>query len=112
MNIVKINVATLDDIRADLAAGRYEGQAVYSFPTLKLLRATLTPTRIALLSALAGQGTVTMRQAAQLAGRDYRSVHADITALLGVGVLDRRSRGIVFPYDGFEIEPLAFSYGL
>jgi predicted transcriptional regulator len=104
METLRINVATADDIIADLEAGRNVGEAVYSFPTWEALHATLTPNRVALLAALKGKGATTMREAARLVRRDYRPVHADIAALLKVGILDRTAAGIVFPFADLHID--------
>lgn len=104
MDTLRINVATADDIVADLAAGKHTGEAVYSFPTWEALHATLTPNRVALLAALKGKGAVSMREAARLVGRDYRPVHADIAALLRVGILERTPRGVRFPFADLHID--------
>lgn len=104
METLRINVATADDIIADLETGRNVGEAVYSFPTWEALHATLTPNRVALLAALKGKGATTMREAARLVRRDYRPVHADIAALLKVGILDRTAAGIVFPFEDLHID--------
>ncbi len=104
METLRINVATADDIIADLAAGRNIGEAVYSFPTWEALHATLTPNRVALLAAMKGKGAITMREAARLVRRDFRPVHADIAALLKVGILDRTAEGVVFPFEDLHID--------
>lgn len=104
METLRINVATADDIIADLAAERKLGEPVYSFPTWETLHATLTPNRVALLAALKGKGAVTMREAARLVGRDFRPVHADIALLLKVGLLDRTPEGVIFPFADLHID--------
>ncbi len=104
MTILLINIATTDTIVSDLETGRHAGEPVYSFPAWEALHATLTPNRVALLAALKEKGEVSMREAARLVNRDYRPVHADITALLKVGILDRTGKGIVFPYEDLHID--------
>lgn len=104
METLRINVATADDIIADLTEGKNVGEAIYSFPTWEALHATLTPNRVALLASLKGKGAVTMREAARLVRRDFRPVHADIAALLKVGILDRTPAGVIFPFKDLHID--------
>ncbi len=65
----------------------------------------ITATCVALLKALCGAGPVTIREAARRVGRDVKAVHADVTALLLAGVLDRTESGQVeFPYEAVKVE--------
>ncbi len=65
----------------------------------------LTSKRWALLKALAGQGGMTMREAARRVGRDVKAMHGDIHALLDAGLLDRTDDGrIVFGCDAIRVE--------
>lgn len=85
-------------------AGVRQGARV-SFESVELLWKVLTPKRWALLKALAGQGAVTIREAARRVGRDVKAVHGDIHALLDAGLLDRTEDGrIVFGYDALKVE--------
>jgi subfamily B ATP-binding cassette protein MsbA len=46
-----------------------------------------------------------IREAARRVGRDVKAVHADLTALLNAGVLERNEQGgVVFPYDAVKVE--------
>jgi len=47
---------------------------------------------------------VCKREAACLIGRDVKAVHGDITALLNVGVLDRKDNKISFPYEKVHVD--------
>ncbi|MBK6717052.1 MAG: DNA-binding protein [Burkholderiales bacterium] len=85
--------------------GPPQGDARISFETPELLWKVLTAKRWELLKALCGAGPVSIREAARRVGRDVKSVHGDVTALLNAGVLDRsESGGIEFPYEAVKVE--------
>jgi len=93
------------EIGALLKAGKPQKNARISFATPELLWKVLTAKRWELLKALCGAGPVTMREAARRVGRDVKAVHADATALLLAGVLDRTPEGrIEFPYEAIKVE--------
>lgn len=48
---------------------------------------------------------MSIREAARRAERDVKAVHADISALLNAGVLERDDDGlVVFPYEAVKVE--------
>ena len=107
MRTVTLGVSSLEEtMRRAEAAFRGEPQGEFiSFASIGLLWKVLTPRRWDLLKAMAGQGPMTIREAARRAGRDVKSVHGDVHALLNAGVLDRNEDGrIVFPYDTVRVE--------
>ena len=70
-----------------------------------MLWKVLTARRWGLLKALCGVGPVSIREAARRVGRDIKTVHGDVTALLEAGVLDRTPGGAIkFPYDAIKVE--------
>ena len=76
-----------------------------SFASPELLWKVLTAKRWELLKTLCGAGPVSIREAARRVGRDVKAVHADVTALLDAGVLDRaEDRRVVFPFDAVKVE--------
>lgn len=76
-----------------------------SFETPELLWKVLTARRLELLKALCGAGPVYIREAARRVGRDVKTVHVDVTALLDAGVLDRTASGAIeFPYGAVKVE--------
>ena len=86
-------------------SGKPQKSARISFATPKLLWRVLTAKRWALLKALCGAGPVSIREAARRVDRDVKAVHADVTALLLAGVLDRTESGQVeFPYEAVKGE--------
>ena len=82
-----------------------EKSARISFASPELLWKVLTAKRWEILKALCGAGPVSIREAARRVGRDVKSVHSDITALLNAGVLDRaEGGGVVFPFEAVKVE--------
>jgi predicted transcriptional regulator len=108
MKTVVLEVRTLEDAAADLTrawkSGKPRGDARISFATPELLWKVMTAKRWDVLKALCGAGPVSIREAARRVGRDVKAVHADVTALLSAGVLDRTDDGRVeFPYDTVKV---------
>lgn len=104
METLRINIASQNDIIADFEAGRHLGEPTYSFPTWEALHSALTPNRVAILAAMKDKGSMTMREVSRLVKRDFRPVHADITALVKIGLIDRVEGGILFPYADVHID--------
>jgi predicted transcriptional regulator len=95
MKTVTLEVASREEAtRRALAAFKGKRQqSRISFATPELLWKVLTAKRWELLKVLAGQGPVTIREAARRVGRDVKAVHADVHALLRTGVLDKTTDG-------------------
>lgn len=109
MNTVTLDVRAPGSAMADFARAWQEeagdGSARISFASPELLWKVLTAKRWELLRALCGAGPVSIREAARRVQRDVKAVHADVTALLAAGVIDRaEGGGIVFPYDAVKVE--------
>lgn len=109
MKTVTLDVRSPTDAMAGFAqawkTGKAQRTARISFATPELLWKVLTAKRWELLKALCGAGSVSIREAARRVGRDVKAVHADVTALLDAGVLDRVPDGrIVFPFDAVKVE--------
>jgi len=106
MNTVTLSVASREEVtRRALAA--FDGRRVdshISFASAELLWRTLTRKRWELLRAMTGQGAMSIREAARRVGRDIKAVHADVTALINAGVIDRTDDGVVFPYDAVHVD--------
>lgn len=107
MNKVTIGVASLNDVKAR-ARRAFKGEkqgAFISFASLELLWKVLTPKRWQIVRTMTGAGPLSIRAVARRVGRDVKSVHGDVQALLKVGVLDRAADGrIVFPYDEIHVD--------
>lgn len=109
MKTVTLDVLSPDDALQDFTQAWKSGDAAktarISFATPELLWKVLTAKRWELLKVLCGAGPVSIREAARRADRDVKAVHADVTALLNAGVLERNADGlIVFPYDAVKVE--------
>lgn len=105
-NVVTIGIASLDEVKARLAAafrGEPQGNHI-SFLTVDQMWKTLSPKRTAILRAMTGQGELSIREIARRVGRDVKAVHGDVHALLAAGIVDRSGKGVVFPYDGVRVE--------
>ena len=109
MKTVILDVATRQDAGEDFVrvweTGKAHKNARISFETPELLWKVLTARRWELLKSLCGVGPISIREAARRVGRDVKTVHGDVTALLDAGVLDRTASGAIeFPYDAVKVE--------
>ena len=79
MKTVTFDVQPPGNLLADFArawqTGHPETSARISFATPELLWKVLTAKRWELLKAMAGQGSISLREAARRVGRDVKSVH-------------------------------------
>jgi predicted transcriptional regulator len=106
---VILDVATRRDAGEDFVRAwksrKPQKAARISFETPELLWKVLTARRWELLKTLCGAGPVSIREAARRVGRDVKTVHGDVTALLDAGVLDRTDSGAIeFPYEVVKVE--------
>lgn len=107
MSTVTIGLSSAEDTKARmLGAFRGEEQGAFiSFASAELLWKVITPKRWEILRVLTGAGPIALREIARRVGRDVKSVHGDVHALLKAGVLDRSDDGrIVFPYDEIHVD--------
>lgn len=107
MTTVTISISCVEDTKARmLGAFRGEEQGAFiSFATAELLWRVITPKRWDVLQAMTGAGPLAVREVARRVGRDVKTVHGDIQALLKAGVIDRtESRQIVFPFDEVHVD--------
>jgi len=105
-NIVTVGITSLDDAKDRLAAalrGEPQGNRI-SFLTVEQMWKTLSPKRAEILSVLAGQGAMPIREVARRVGRDVKAVHGDVHALLDAGVVEKAEGGVVFPYDAVHVD--------
>jgi predicted transcriptional regulator len=107
LNSVTIGIATLDDAKGR-AQRAFKGEAqgsFISFVSAELLWKVITPKRWEVLRVLTGAGPIAIREIARRVGRDVKSVHGDVQALLKAGVIERSENGrIVFPYDEIHVD--------
>jgi predicted transcriptional regulator len=107
MSTVRIGITSVDEAKARARrafAGERQGNFI-GFATPELLWKVITPKRWEVLRAMTGAGPIAIREVARRVGRDVKSVHADIHALLKAGVLERsEDGGIVFPFDTVHVD--------
>jgi predicted transcriptional regulator len=106
---VILDVRDPKDAMADFSkvwkTGKDTEAARISFSSPELLWKVLTAKRWELFKALCGAGPVSIREAARRVERHVKAVHADVTALLKAGVLQKdEGGGILFPYDTVEVK--------
>ena len=95
----------MQDFTLAWKTGKAAKTARISFATPELLWKVLTAKRWELLKTLCGAGPMSIREAARRADRDVKAIHADISALLNAGVLERDDDGlVVFPYEAVKVE--------
>ena len=109
MNTVVLEVRSLADTLGDASRAmktrRGEREARIAFATPELLWQVLTAKRWELLKVMCGAGRMSIREAARRVGRDVKSVHADVKALLDAGILERPADGgIEFPFRAIKVE--------
>lgn len=77
-----------------------DGRQRLAFGSLRELFSAITEKRLDLLRHVASHEGLNVRQLAQSLGRDDKNVHTDVTELVGLGLLERGSDGVlVAPYD-------------
>jgi predicted transcriptional regulator len=107
MNAVTIGISSIEETKQRMlrAFDGAEQGAFISFPTVELLWKILTAKRWEILRAMTEAGPIAIREVARRIGRDVKSVHGDVHALLKAGVLDRTDDGrVVFPYDAVHVD--------
>jgi len=107
MNILHIRISSLDDIKSRFT--QISNHDETPVPTLNFLEYSdmhkiLSPSRLAIIRALAGNGTLSIREVARRLGRDVQAVHRDITMLANAGVVDKTKQGVSFPYNGLHFD--------
>ena len=107
MSMVTISISSTDETKARMRRafdGKKQG-AFISFPSVELLWKVITPRRWEMLRAMAGSGPLAIRALARQMGRDVKTVHGDVQALIAAGVLDRTEDGqVLFPYDAVHVD--------
>lgn len=107
MKTVTLSVASRQAVKQralDAFSGKRRGAHI-SFASADLLWKVLTAKRWELLKAMAGEGAMTLREAARRAERDVKAVHGDVHALLTAGVLRKNVDGkIEFPFDAVHVD--------
>jgi predicted transcriptional regulator len=88
--------------RADAGETLPEADYVLNFENPVDAYRAVTPERFRLLQVLQSAGPLTVHALAQRLDRHYSNVHADVAALLDLGLLERTERGVRVPWDAVE----------
>ena len=112
MATLKVRIEDLDDTlsgvgdawRAAEREAKETRDATLAFGSWEDVHRVLAPKRLAIVRAMTGHGTLSIREVARRVGRDFKSVHTDVDMLLRNGVIDKSGQGIVFPYDRIHVE--------
>jgi len=84
---------------------KLERLRVLSVEDLPLLLRTLTPARWELVDRLREAGPLSIYQLAKLLHRDYKNVHTDVSALRGIGLIEKgRDARVSVPWDVVRAE--------
>jgi predicted transcriptional regulator len=105
-----VRIETLDEwrewvIQALKAAQEGSLHPSYSigFPTYAAMQDTLSPSRLEIVNALVGRGSLAVHEVARLVGRDVEAVRLDVSRLINSGVIERTADGVRFDYDGLRL---------
>ncbi|MGO4449861.1 helix-turn-helix domain-containing protein [Phyllobacterium sp. TAF24] len=112
MTTLIVKLATIADAKSRFVeAGRraLAGEVAAMEPTVNFvsyddMHRVLAPLRLAIVKALAGQGSLSIREIARRVNRDVQAVHRDITTLVNAGIIDRTDNGVSFPYERIHFE--------
>jgi predicted transcriptional regulator len=106
--VIRLNISTTAEAgqrfvnawkAAETGAGVAE-ESHLTFIGLKAYLSTLTAKRWDLLKALNKSGPKSIRALSKEIGRDYKSVHGDVSKLMTLGLIVKREDGLVeAPYD-------------
>ncbi len=108
MKTVTLRIEKLDQALDRFAdawkTGSGADRDVIAFEDWEVMHRVLSPNRMAILRALGGAGTISIRELARRAGRDFKGVHSDVRALLDAGILRRNEAGVEFPFDRIRLD--------
>lgn len=112
MTTLRVRIGDFSDMKSgflqawkDAGAGkRVKPRHELIFRSYEDMHRVLSPARLEVVKALAGQGPLSMREVARRIGRDVKAVHGDITALINCGMIDRTEDGVSFPYDRIRLD--------
>ncbi|WP_309486584.1 transcriptional regulator [Sinorhizobium sp. 8-89] len=90
--------------RIDAGENVPDAESSYYFGSYDDMHRILTPSRLAIVVTLAGQGPLSIHEVARRVNRDVEAVKGDVTTLINTGVIDRTADGVEFPYDRIHFE--------
>lgn len=107
LGTVTFGIGSMEDAlrRAQAAFDGERQEPRINFASSQRLFSIMTPKRWTIVQTMLGAGPLSIREVARRVGRDVKGVHADVTALLNCGVLDRTREGkVVFPFNAVRVD--------
>jgi len=107
MNILHVRISSLEDIKSRFTQSierEKEATPTLNFLNYNDMHKILSPSRLAIVQILSGQGSLSIREVARRLGRDVQAVHRDVTTLIHAGVIDKTEKGVAFSYDGMHFD--------
>lgn len=109
METLTVKIESMKDliscaVDAAKRAEAVEARSVLSFASWEAMHRTLAPKRTEIVMAMAGRGSLSVRDVAKLVNRDIKNVHGDLDMLAKSGVIDKTGDGFAFPYDRIRFE--------
>lgn len=104
--VVTLSVASRDEVSSRMRralAGEHQG-AFISFASVELLWKVITPKRLDILRALAGEEALSIREVARRVGRDVKAVHGDVRGLIDAGIVEGTTSGVRLGYDAAHVD--------
>lgn len=89
--------------RVDAGVKQRPAMPKLRFASYRLLHATLTEKRMALLEHVAANEAASIRQLAAALARDYRNVYDDVQRLAHLGLIEILPGKLHVPYDEIDI---------
>lgn len=112
MTNLTVRLSDFDDMEARVLAAaeraeagdRREATPTLGFSSYEDMHRVLAPARLEIVKTLVGAGPLSIREVSRRLKRDVQAVHRDVTLLINSGVIERREKGIEFPYEGIHFE--------
>lgn len=107
MRIVTIEISSMEDsmrrFKHAWESGESQGEFI-GFDSPETLFKQLTTKRWELVRLLQQEGAMSIRGLARKLGRDVKNVHADVVALIEIGLIEKEGGKICVPFDEIKTE--------
>jgi Predicted transcriptional regulator len=107
MRTVTIEISSVEDsmrrFKRAWTTGESQGEFI-SFDSPETLFKQLTTKRWELVRVLQQDGAMSIRGLARRLKRDVKNVHADVMALIEIGLIEKEERKICVPFDEIKTE--------
>ena len=107
MRIVTITISSMEDsvrrFKDAWETGESQGEFI-SFDSPETLFKQLTTKRWELVRLLQQEGALSIRGLARKLERNVKNVHADVVALMKIGLIEKEGRKICVPFDEIKTD--------